>query len=92
MARKVGSGPTLEEHLNSVTPESVKMFEQELVDALKVNGFAETRTRTLEDVHTQTMQDFGGGYSVAAFHNAKILQKYLDKYGKLTVDNILNPK
>jgi hypothetical protein len=92
MVRKVGSGPTLEEHLNSVTPESVKMFEQELVDALKVNGFAETRTRTLEDVYVQTMQDFGGGYSLAAFYNCKILQKYLDKYGKLTVENILNPK
>jgi hypothetical protein len=92
MVRKAGSGPTLEEHLNSVVPETTKMFEQELVDALKVNGFAETRTRTLEDVYTNTMQDFGGGYSLAAFYNCKILQKYLDKYGKLTVENILNPK
>ena len=68
------------------------MFERELVDALKENGFAATRTRTLEDVHVQTMQDFGGGYSLAAFYNCKILEKYLDKYGKLTVENILNPK
>jgi hypothetical protein len=92
MVRKAGSGPTLEEHLNSATPETVKMFERELVDALKENGFAATRTRTLEDVHVQTMQDFGGGYSLAAFYNCKILEKYLDKYGKLTVENILNPK
>lgn len=66
------------------------MFPEELVNALKVNGFATTKTRTLQQVWTETAQD--GGYSVSAFENAKILVKYINEYGSLTVENILNPK
>lgn len=66
------------------------MFEEELVNTLKANGFAQTKTRTLQEVYDNTSQD--GQYNSVAFQNARILQKYLDKYAKLTVDNILNPK
>ena len=66
------------------------MFPEELVAALKANGFAQTRTRTLEQVWNETSQD--GGYSVSAFEQGQILAKYINEYGKLTVENILNPK
>ena len=57
------------------------MYETELIEALKCNGFASTKTATLEDVYNNTLQD--GQYSATARMNADILSKYLDKYGKL---------
>jgi len=59
------------------------MYEIELIEALKCNGFARIKVATLEYVYANTVQD--GQYSAAARRNADILFKYLDKYGKLTM-------
>lgn len=62
------------------------MYELELIEALNSNGFANIKTATLEYVYANTLQD--GQYSAGARRNADILEKYLDKYGKLTMSEI----
>jgi len=62
-------------------------IEKELLDALKSNGFAADNV-TLDYVYSNTLQD--GQYTAFARQNAQILEKYLEKYGKMTVREIRN--
>ena len=56
----------------------------ELIKALAANGFACNPSTTLSDVIINTMQD--AQYSPSAYANYRILSKYDEQYGHLTVE------
>jgi hypothetical protein len=59
----------------------------ELVAALRANGYSRNQNMTLSSVVANTMQD--GQYSSGAFQNAEILRKYEREYGHLTMKDLL---
>jgi hypothetical protein len=56
----------------------------ELIKALDANGFACNPSTTLSNVIANTMQD--AQYSPSAYANYRILSKYDEQYGHLTVE------
>ena len=89
MVRKAGSGLTQEEHLNSAVPESVKMFEEELVAVLKTLDLPSDFT--LSKVCSYAMQDAQySPYAKEIMEKFKIINKYEKQYGHLAIGFILN--
>ena len=89
MVRKAGSGLTREEHLNSAVPESVKMFEEELVAVLKTLGLSSDQT--LSNACAYAAQDAQySPYAKEIMEKFKIINKYENQYGNLTIGFILN--
>ena len=56
----------------------------ELIKALDENGYSSNPSMTLTDVIAYTMQD--AQYSSGASANYRILSKYQEQYGNLTVE------
>jgi hypothetical protein len=56
----------------------------ELIKALNENGYSRNPSLTLSDVIAYTMQD--AQYSPGASANYRILSKYQEQYGNLTVE------
>ena len=56
----------------------------ELIKALDENGYASDPSMTLKAIIANTMQD--SQYSPGAYANYRILSKYQEQYGHLTVE------
>jgi hypothetical protein len=60
----------------------------ELVEALRKNGYSRNASMTLSSVIANTMQD--GQYSPGAYENARILAKYEKEHGDRTMKELLS--